>query len=802
MTVDAATGYVTAQRVSDGATLFTTTSLSFGQAANGSRPGAVSASLSLQLPGSNRLYGMGEHRTGVLDASGFSARLEDSQYYDKSRGADILLPYYAAYPLGVGLLWNLPSFGNASLGHDGLHTWTSSATENIDLWVTTTPAAASAAADPAQADPAAASPLALLLHNYVDAVGHAAPMPAYVAGFWHCKNRYRSADQLLDVARGFVSRGLPLDIITVDYMHWAEFGDWSFNPLCWPDPAGMVQELQDMGVELAVTFWPYVTPAGAYYQNFSAAGYFTTDLAGQPIAVETWAGDMHLVDETQAAARAAIYSAFRAGYGRHGIRTVWLDGSEPERATSYNFGQLRFQGGTDSEVGEAWIQQHVRAMSEGFAADGFAPDEFFLLPRSAWAGTSRYSAGVWSGVRGRLPSTHTRSFAFCAPSHTHSPPPPLPSLSHPQDIDSTFEELGKQVRVLQQMALSGQALWTNDGGGYANGNPDSPEFQELVVRWLQASAFFPIMRLHGQRLGGPPANECGATGGDNEPWTLAHTPEQYSALTAAMQLRSRLRDYTLALNRLTVASGLPMVRPMVLAFPGDAGVGGEDVEDQWMYGRDFLVGPVLQYQATSRSVYLPDLSALNATWVYYWNGTDCGSGGGRVSVNTTSLLDFPLFVRTPTAPPAPLLPLASLWSPSRADAVTCASAECYSNQAPQGGYSALYAEGRVWSSPEPVTLGGQQYAVQALSNFWSAQLTDNAVAQAGVPPSASYTDEVANCFVLTEAAPGTLPLVGYARVYNASHTDNYAAASAAGNAWAAQQGYSKLGVLGYVLPAA
>ena len=70
--------------------------------------------------------------------------------------------------------------------------------------------------------------------------------------------------------------------------------------------------------------------------------------------------------------------------------------------------------------------------------------------------------------------------------------------------------------MLQQMALSGQALWTNDGGGYAGGDPDDAEFQELVVRWLQASAFFPIMRLHGQRKGGPPSDECGATGGDNE----------------------------------------------------------------------------------------------------------------------------------------------------------------------------------------------------------------------------------------------------------------------------------------------
>ena len=295
-------------------------------------------------------------------------------------------------------------------------------------------------------------------------------MPPYVAGFWQCKNRYRNQSQVLAVAQGYRDRGLPIDIITIDYMHWTNFGvrcadlphpavhdailssravqDWSFNPICWPDPAAMVQQLQDMGIELAVTFWPYVTPAGAYYSNFTAAGFFTNNLTtGVPSPVESWAGPMYLTDESNPAARAAIYAAFKAGYGRFGIRTVWLDGSEPERSTAYNFGQFSLAGGTDNEIGEAWIQQHVRAMAEGFASDGYAPNEFFLLPRSTWAGVHSHSAGVWSG-----------------------------------DIQSTFNELAIQVRVAQGMGLSGHALWTNDGGGYGGGNPADPVFQDLIVR--------------------------------------------------------------------------------------------------------------------------------------------------------------------------------------------------------------------------------------------------------------------------------------------------------------------------------
>ena len=479
ITNDASSGVITATRVSDGALLFSTKKISFAQAAIGSHKGWVSASLSLTLPGSNRLYGLGEHRQlGKLDATGFTEELSNSQYYPNSRGADIVIPFFSAMPLGLGFLWNLPSYGFVDLNVNGTHTWSSYATQNIDFWVSTTPASPPTPA-PTFGDPAATSPLASLLRNYVDAVGHATPMPYYVTGFWACKNRYRDQQQLLDVVSGYKDRGLPLSIITIDYMHWRNFGDWSFDPSCWPDPEGMVSTLKAQDVELAVTFWPYVTPAGAYYNNFSAAGYFATNLTGAPMAVESWAGPMHLVDQFNPLVRSSVYAAFRENYGRIGIRTVWLDGSEPERG-SQNFGAVRFSGGTDSELGEAWVQQHVRAMAEGFTGDGYKSDEFFLLPRSTWAGNSRYSAGVWSG-----------------------------------DISSTFEELGIQVRVLQQVALSGQALWTNDGGGYAGGDVADPVFRELVVRWLQASAFFPIMRLHGQRKGGPPPNQCGKTGGDN-----------------------------------------------------------------------------------------------------------------------------------------------------------------------------------------------------------------------------------------------------------------------------------------------
>ena len=183
---DAATGFITASRVSDGAPLLSTAALAFGPPANGSRAGSVSASISLAVAGgaANRLYGLGEHTTGQLDVTGYAKKLETSQYYGVSHGADILIPFYMAHPLGLGVLWAASSYGEVSL-QPAAHNWTSYATLNIDLWLTTTPAPMDY--PPATADPAANGPMAQMLSNYVDAVGHAPPMPSYVAGFWACK---------------------------------------------------------------------------------------------------------------------------------------------------------------------------------------------------------------------------------------------------------------------------------------------------------------------------------------------------------------------------------------------------------------------------------------------------------------------------------------------------------------------------------------------------------------------------------------------------------------------------------------
>lgn len=280
-------------------------------------------------------------------------------------------------------------------------------------------------------------------------------------------------------------------------------------------------------------------------------------------------------------------------------------------AAGYTYGEWQLKAGRDYEVGTAWKQQWLRWFSDGMASRGVGPGEFFILSRSAWAGTQRYGNTLWSG-----------------------------------DLSSTWAELALQVAAGQGAGLSLQGAWTTDIGGYTGGDPSSPDFQELIVRWFQFGAVSPVMRLHGHRAGGPPADACGGTNGDNEVWNLAKDAAHYDAIVAALRLRESLRGYVAAVNAEHASTGMPMMRPMLLAWPGDPGCQGADVEDQFMFGPDWLVAPVTAPAAaggSARSVYLPSLAGVpNATWVYWWNQTSVGAGGARVSL-PTPLGEFPLF---------------------------------------------------------------------------------------------------------------------------------------------------------------
>ena len=162
-----------------------------------------------------------------------------------------------------------------------------------------------------------------------------------------------------------------------------------------------------------------------------------------------------------------------------------------------------------------------------------------LLCRSAWAGSQRYGAAVWSG-----------------------------------DIESTFEALAAQIPAGLNIGISGIPWWTTDIGGFRNGDPTTEYFRELVVRWFQFATFCPLFRLHGVRQ---PETGVGAsqTGAANEVWSFGE--EAYGLIREQLRAcASGLRPYVMEQMATASATGASADAPALPRVPGrGAGVGGQ-----------------------------------------------------------------------------------------------------------------------------------------------------------------------------------------------------------------------------------
>jgi alpha-D-xyloside xylohydrolase len=528
-----------------------------------------------------QLFGLGQHQHGRFDQKGLVLDLVQ-------RNAEVTIPFLVS-SRGYGLLWNSPAVGRVELAGNGTR-WVSDSARQIDYWVTT-------GDEPAD-----------LLAHYADATGHPPMLPEWAAGFWQSKLRYSSQDELLAVAREYRERGLPLDVIVCDFFHWHHLGDWRFDPEFWPDPAAMVRELQELGIRLMVSVWPSVSPLSDNYAPMLARGLLIGSEYGAPVHA-SWTDkgvdaeiQVSFYDSTNPEARQYIWDQVREHYYALGIRVWWLDACEPEINPGTPANML-FAAGPGPEVANAYPALHARGFYEGMTAAG--ETEIVSLCRSAWAGSQRWGAALWSG-----------------------------------DIPATFESLADQIRAGLNVALSGLPWWTTDIGGFHGGDPSTPYFRELIVRWFQFGAFCPLFRLHGDRAPRMPHNPA-RTGGPNEVWSFG--PDAYEIIRQVMFLRERLRPYLMEQMRTAHESGLPPLRPLLLGFPADAACW--TVDDQFLLGPDVLVAPVTEFGARERTVYLP----AGPMWTDAWTGA-VHRGGQRVRA-AAPLDRIPVFLRDGRALP-------------------------------------------------------------------------------------------------------------------------------------------------------
>jgi alpha-D-xyloside xylohydrolase len=521
-----------------------------------------------------RIYGMGQYQEECLDWKGCTLELAH-------RNSQASVPFLLS-SRGYGFLWHNPAIGAVHFGKNRT-TWEAQSTRQMDYWI--------AAGD---------TPEEISL-AYARATGFAPMMPEYGLGFWQCKLRYWNQEQLLEVAREYRRRGLPIDVIVCDFFHWPKMGDYRFDPEFFPDPAAMVRELRDMGIELMVSVWPQVALTSENYAEMLQQGLLVRAEYGEQIGMR-FVEDSMFFDATNPRARRYVWEKCRKNYYDAGIRIFWLDEAEPEYGT-YDFKQYRYHMGPNQQIGNLYPQLYSRLFWDGMRQEG--QENPVNLVRCAWAGSQRYGALVWSG-----------------------------------DILCRWEDFRRQVCAGLSMGIAGIPWWTTDIGGFNGGNPDDPAFRELLIRWFQWATYCPVMRLHGDRQPAQEVRRADGTrvlnsGADNEVWSFGE--EAYPILVRYMKRREELRDYVRGLMREAHETGKPLLRAMFYVFAQDERCA--DIRDQYLFGDTYLVAPVLQAGARERTVYFPAGTR--------WRHVDTGetfTGGGRVSV-AAPLESMPVFER-------------------------------------------------------------------------------------------------------------------------------------------------------------
>lgn len=521
-----------------------------------------------------KIFGMGQYQQPYLNLKGLDLELAH-------RNSQASVPF-ALSSLGYGLLWNNPGVGRAVLGKN-IMSFEAYSTRALDYWIV-------AGDTPAEIEEA-----------YAAVTGTVPMMPEYGLGFWQCKLRYQTQEELLEVAREYKRRGLPIDLIVIDFFHWPKQGEWKFDPVYWPDPDGMVRELKEMGIELMVSVWPTVDKTSENYEEMLEKGYLIRTERGVRAGMEYQGATIHF-DATNPEAREYVWQKARQNYYNKGIKTFWLDEAEPEYSV-YDFDNYRYHLGSNLRVGNLYPVCYARAFYEGQEREG--QKNIVNLLRCAWAGSQKYGALVWSG-----------------------------------DIASSFDSMRNQLAAGLNMGLAGIPWWTTDIGGFHGGDPNDPAFRELFARWFAWGAFCPVMRLHGDRE--PRQPQQGTTGGAsccsgaaNEVWSYGE--EIYQICKKYLELRERLRPYTRALMEEAHKKGTPVMRTLFYTYPEDTACW--EVEDEYLYGPDLLVAPVFQAGQRERQVYLPK----GETWTEL--ATAKVYSGGRTVTAEAPLDTIPVFSR-------------------------------------------------------------------------------------------------------------------------------------------------------------
>jgi alpha-glucosidase/oligosaccharide 4-alpha-D-glucosyltransferase len=463
-----------------------------------------------------------------------------------------------------------------------------------------------------------------VIGNYTSLTGKQPLPPRWAFGNFAMRFGYRSEAQARETVEQFIQQGIPLDAIVFDLFWFGKeikgtMGNLAFDKDNYPNPTGMIADFKAKGVKTVLISEPFVLSTSSKWQDAVDKKILGTDAAGKPLEYDFYFGHTGLIDIFGQPGKDWFWNIYK-GLHEQGVAGVWGDLGEPELHPA----AMRHANGAGAdEVHNIYGHQWAGLVADGYKRD-YPAERPFILMRAGYSGSQRYGIIPWSG-----------------------------------DVDRSWGGLQSQPEISLQMGMQGAAYMHSDLGGFANPVLDN----ELYTRWLQYGVFQPVFRPHAQ---------------DEVPPEPVYREDRTKALARdAIRLRYRMLPYNYTLGFDNNQQGLPLMRPMLYEEPDNAKA--RTVSSTYLWGKDFLVTPVLKAGASTQQVWFPAHSA----WFDFY--TDARHPGGTTESVALAPDHIPVYVRG-----GAFIPLAKLVQTTRDYSTNNIELHYYHDAAAKAGSGKLY----------------------------------------------------------------------------------------------------------------
>ncbi|MDR8392005.1 glycoside hydrolase family 31 protein [Aliifodinibius sp. S!AR15-10] len=440
--------------------------------------------------------------------------------------------------------------------------------------------------------------------------------PMWGLGYHQCRWSYYPDSKVKKIAKKFRDLKIPCDAIYIDIDYMDGYKVFTWNKEYFPNPKKMITDLKKDGFHTIVMIDPGVSAAEDYdvYEDGLAKDVFCKRPDGDMMIGPVWPPKTVFPDFTNPSVRQWWGTLYEELLTEQNVGGIWNDMNEPavfevRRKTFPDDIRHHFDGRPCShrKAHNVYGMQMARASYEGIKSQN--PDKRpFLLTRANFAGGQRYAA-LWTG-----------------------------------DNIASWDHLRLANEQCIRLSISGYSFCGTDIGGFVD--PPSPK---LYTRWMQLGIFHPLFRTHsmGYNVDGAAAvkeeeveqRKAEESELNQEPWAFGKRTTNIARKT--IELRYRLLAYLYTAFYQYVTNGTPILRPLVFHDQSDKNV--LDTQE-FMFGDQILVSPVLEKGQKSKDVYLPE-----GDWYHFWD--DERLQGQEEHEVKAPLKQIPFFIKAGTVLP-------------------------------------------------------------------------------------------------------------------------------------------------------